>query len=139
MDFVIQIGIALVSWLAIMFVSTNLIGIWIGGFATNGELKEVAASNEVIASELRKSQRSQLAFATVLILAFLGALYYFWNIGLVAAALMLMASRAPDVIWEMSAGKRLTLDDARKPRFAILATLLSWASLPVVWYSTSQM
>lgn len=139
MQFVVQLVIAVASWLAIMFVSINLIGIWVGGITKNSKLEEIAASNQVLTSEVRKSQRMQLVFATTLIISFLGILYYFWNVGLVIAALMLMVSRVPDVIWEIKTGKALALEDMKKPKFFLLATLLSWASMPVVWYSIAKL
>lgn len=75
----------------------------------------------------------------MLIIGFLSMLYYFWNVGLVIAGIALMVSRVPDLIWEKKEGKMLELEDMTKPKFSLFTTLLSWASLPVVWYSIYQM
>jgi len=77
--------------------------------------------------------------STVLIFIFLAILFYFWNLGLVIAALMLMASRIPDVIWEMKSSRSLELEDMKKPKLWLLTTLLAWASMPVVWYSIAKL
>lgn len=135
MSVIIQIAISLASWLAIMFISTNLIGLLLRVGETNSEMHEIASSNEFLSEEIRKSQRSGAIIAIILVVAFLSALYYFWNLGLVIAGVMLMLSRAPDAIWEMKNGRALGADDMRKPKFFMLSTLLAWASLAVVWYS----
>jgi hypothetical protein len=139
MSIVVQIAITLVSWLAIMFVSTNLTGLLIRSFIVNRELNEIASSNEILTHDLQKSQGVARIISTVLIVAFLGILYYFWNMGLMAAGLMLILSRAPDQIWEMKSERKLEMGDMSKPQFSVLTTLLSWASLPVVWYSIYQL
>jgi hypothetical protein len=139
MQFLIQLAITVVSWLAIMFVSTNLIGIWVGGITPNAKLQDIAGSDQILRNEIKKSQRMQFVIATVLLLSFLTILFYFWNLGLVIAALMLMASRIPDVIWEMKSSRSLEIEDMKKPKLWLLTTLLSWASIPVVWYSIARL
>jgi len=139
MQLLIQLAITIVSWLAIMFASTNLIGVWVGGITPNTQLEDIAGSDQILSNEIKKSQRMQLVISTVLILIFLTILFYFWNLGLVIAALMLMASRIPDVIWEMKSSRSLELEDMKKPKLWLLTTLLSWASIPVVWYSIARL
>lgn len=135
MSVVIQIAISLASWFAIMFISTNLIGLLLRAGGSNSEMHQIASSTEFLSEEIQKSQRYAAIIAIVLVVAFLSALYYFWNVGLVIAGVMLMLSRAPDAIWEMKNGRPLGTDDIRKPKFFMLSTLLAWTSLAVVWYS----
>lgn len=135
MSVITQIAISLASWFAIMFVSTNLIGLLLRVGGNNSEMHEIASSNEFLSGEIQKSQRSGAIIAIILVVAFLSALYYFWNVGLVIAGIMLMLSRAPDAIWEMKNDRPLGTDDMRKPKFFMLSTLLAWTSLAVVWYS----
>ena len=138
MSIVVQIAITLVSWLAIMFVSTNLTGLLMRALATNRELSEITSANEILAQEIQKSQRMTKIISVALIIAFLGILCYFWNAVLLVAGLMLMLSRVPDLIWEIESGRALERGDMNKPQFSLLSTLLAWTSLPVVWYSIYQ-
>lgn len=139
MNIVVQIAITLVSWLAIMFISTNLIGLFMRARETNQGLSEIASANGILAQEILKSQRMTKIIGAVLIVIFLGILCYFWNVVLAAAGLMLMLSRVPDLILEMKSGRALERGDMSKPQFPLLSTLLSWTSLLVVWYSIYQM
>jgi len=139
MDYLVQIGGTLISWFALMFISTNLLGGLVRGLVANPEADERASENEVLTHEIRRSERNTNIFFAILIAVFLTILYYFWNFGLVAAGLMLLVSRVPDLIWELQSRKKLELGDVRKPRFSLTTTLLSWASIPVVWYSIYQM
>lgn len=135
MNIVFQIALSLVSWLAIMIISSTLTGLLIGGFVANREMDEIASSHEILAQEIQKDQRMRKIIGTILTVAFLSSLYYFWNVGLVVAALMLILSRAPDLIWEIKSGQKLESGNMSKPKFSVLSALLSWASLLVVWYS----
>jgi len=57
MQLFIQLAISVVSWLAIMFVATNLIGIWIGGITPDTKLQDIAGSDQILTDEIKKSQR----------------------------------------------------------------------------------
>jgi hypothetical protein len=135
----LQFGVTLISWFALMFVSTNLTGLLFRGLATNAELEELVSDNEILARHHRNSERKTNIISALLIVAFLSMIYYFWNAGLVIAAIMLMFSRIPDLIWEIKSGKKLELADMKKPKLFLLTTAISWASLPVVWYSIYRM
>lgn len=134
-----QAAITVVAWLILMFVSTNLIGLLLRGFFPNPEMEKIVAGDELLTSEYQRGQRGVNIFALVLIILFLAALYYFWNIGLVIAALMLITARIPDLIWEIRRGRALETRDMMRPRFWMLSTVLSWVSLPVVWYALYRM
>ena len=131
-NIVTQVAVTLVASLILMLASTNLIGMLVRGFFTAPEMENV---HDAIKNEYVKGQRATNIIALVLIIIFLGALYHFWNIGLVIAALMLMASRVPDLIWEIRNGRKLEMSDMARPKFHLLSMVLSWASLPVVWYA----
>jgi len=81
-----------------------------------------------------KKSKKINTLALLITITVLAALYYLWNIALVIAVLMMMAARIPDLIWEIKRGRKLRTRDMRRPAFWALSTILSWASLPVVWY-----
>lgn len=138
MGIVVEILITLASWLAIMFVSTNLAGLIVRESANNRELNEIASASKILAQEVKQSQRTTRIVGAVLIVTFLGILGYFWNAALMAAGLLLILSRVPDLIWELKSGSALERGNIRKPQLSLLSALLAWCSLPVVWYSIYQ-
>ena len=138
LEFAREAGVTLLAWIVLMVASTNLVGIVVRGLIPNPELDEIASKNVLIASEHQKAQRTTNIFASILIIAFLSALYYFWNVGLVLAALMLMTARVPDLLWELRNGQKLHLSDMQKPKLSYIATLFSWAALPTIWYAFYQ-
>jgi hypothetical protein len=134
-----QAAITVVAWLILMFISTNLTGLLVKGFFPNPQMEKIVAGDEFLTNEYQRDQRWVNIVAVVLIILLLAALYYFWNIGLVIAALMLMAARVPDLIWEIKNGRALQMGDMKRPRFYVLSTLLPWVSLPVLWYALYRM
>ena len=138
-NLVIEGVITIGAWFMLLLVSTNLVGFLVRGFVQNPKLEEFISNNDLIARELKKSERMTNLIAISLIAISIGAIYYFWNIGVVIATLMLMISRLPDLIWEIRHGQKFQSSDMGRPKFAPLATLLSWASLPVLWYALYRM
>ena len=93
-----------------MFVFTNLLGIVVRGMVQS---KDEFGNNIREDITERKSIILTLIF-TVITLATLYALYYFWNIGIVGAAILLMISRLPDLIYEIKTNQKLTLKNMPK-------------------------
>ncbi|MFL6758482.1 MAG: hypothetical protein ACJ8FR_00735 [Sphingomonas sp.] len=120
-----------------------MVGFLVRGFFPNPAMQKLAVDSDdfinALAQDHQRSERRMNFVAAALITAFLFALYHFWNIGLVIAAVIIMAARVPDLIWEIKHGSKLRLIDMRRPRFYILSTVLSWVSLPVVWYALYRM
>jgi hypothetical protein len=138
-----ELAVTLGAWLILLVVSTNLIGLLVRGFFTNQEMDTLAAEGHDFikghVEEYYSAQRKMNVFALVLIMAFVIALYYFWNIGVVVAALIMIASRIPDLIWELKHGRKLRMRDMSRPSLHVLSMILSWASLPVLWYALYRM
>lgn len=137
-DILTQVVVTLVGWVILMLVCTNLIGFLVRRFFANPEMENIVADDDSLIREYQKHQHANKIgniVAAALVLIFLIALYYVWNIGLVIAALMLMTSRVFDLFWEIKHGRSLQMRDMTRPRFYLLSIVLSWASLPVVWYS----
>ena len=65
-------------------------------------------------------------------LGFLGALCYFFGLGVSIVAAILMAARVPDLVWEIKHGKG-NLEG--QPPIYMVTGLLTWASLPALWYA----
>jgi hypothetical protein len=69
--------------------------------------------------------------------AYVFVLFYFWNVWLAVAACVLMASRLPDLIWEIRTGRKPARKDRPRGPIYFLASTFSWAAFVLVWYSLS--
>ena len=138
-QFVITLG----AWIILTVASANLAGFLVRGFFTNPEMDRLAVDGDdfvkKLAQDYQGGQKKMSVVALILISAFLFALYYFWNSGVVVAALIIMAARVPDLVWEIKHGIKLRMRDMNRPAFHVLSTVLSWASLPVLWYALYRM
>jgi hypothetical protein len=143
MTMLAQFAITFGAWLALLIVSTNLVGFLVRGLFTNPELDRLELEGhdfiKGVVRQHRKTEQTANVVALALVVAFLLALYHFWNVGVAIAAAMLMAARITDVIWELRHASKLRLRDMRQPALWLLNTLLSWMSLPVLWYALYRM
>lgn len=126
----ISILVAIVGYFVLMFIGTNLIGVVVGGFVqpdqNGGEFSE----------NIPKSKSISIAVIfCLLIIAYLFALYHYFNIGVVAAAVMLLVSRIPDSIYETKTGKKITMQTMSKGLLDIICNIIGWLALPMLWYS----
>ncbi len=105
-----QIVITFLGWLALIFIGTNLIGMLVRELVlTSGIKKLIAKGNDAfrkVATEFYKPNEEWRVNATAftLIAIYLSALLYFWNVGVVVAAVLLMTARIPDLLWGMKHG-----------------------------------
>jgi hypothetical protein len=138
-----QFAITFGAWLVLLFVCTNLVGFLVRGLVTDPEMAQLQAEGhdfmKSIMREHRKADHKANIVALILILAFLVALYQFWNAGVVVAALIIMAARIPDLIWEIKHGRKLRLREMTQVALWMLTAVLSWVSLPVLWYALYRM
>src|SRR3989344_778696 len=104
-----QLAITFGAWLVLLYASINLIGLLVRGFFTNPEIDKMAVEGsdfiKKLANEHQSAERKTNITALILLIAFFVALYYFWNIGVVIAALIIMAARIPDLVWEIRHGR----------------------------------
>lgn len=134
MDILLCIIKSIIGYFILMLVGTNLLGMVVRGLKpsnvrdTNGDLIEI----EDISSN--RSIIMTIIFSIIAIL-YLFALYYYWNIGILAAGLILMVSRLPDLLFEMKTGNKLNLKNIPKRPIDIILSILSWLALPLIWYS----
>jgi len=104
---------AIVAWVLMLVVGTNLIGFFMRGVFWSPP--HVDAPTERL-QKLLIREFSRMSFANVTITlgslvaigAYLFVLNYFWNYGLALAGGMVMLSRIPDLILEIQTGKKPT-------------------------------
>ena len=130
----LQLAATLVAWLVLLVATTNLIGFLVRGLFSAFETE----GHDFVKGVIRQHRTTEHALnlvALVVVILFFLALYDFWNAGVVLAGIMLMAARLPDLIWEVKHGTKLHLKDVRRPALWRMTTILSWLSLPVLWYA----
>lgn len=105
-----QLAITFGAWLVLLWASINLIGMLVRGLVLTSEMKKMLAKSSPtfrkVAAEFYKpseEKRTNIG-ALIFIIIFLGVLYYFWNIGVVIAAVLIMVAHIPDLLWEIKHG-----------------------------------
>jgi hypothetical protein len=131
---------SVVAYVILMFVGTNLLGFLVRGFwellpSIDAPPKRLA---EIFARETRRMRIGNFVtkfFFFLLTFAYLIALFYFFEIGVVLAACLVMASRLPDLLWEIRTGAGVTRQNAPRGVPYTVAGILGWVALPLLWYS----
>jgi len=122
-----------------MYLSVNLLGLFVRGLFSNPELDKLKQEgHEFIKHEIEKSQRADRwinIVALILIFAYFYALFHFWNIGVVAAAVIIMVGRLPDLIWEIKHGKKTDPKLMEKNAMYYISAFFPWLALPVLYFS----
>ena len=122
-----------------MLLSTNLLGLFVRGLFSNPELDKLKQEgHEFIKHEIEKSQRADKwinIIAFILIFVFFYALFHFWNIGVVVAAVIIMIGRLPDLIWEIKHGRKTDPKLMEKNALYYISAFLPWVALPVLYFS----
>ena len=121
---------AIIGYFVLLVVGVNLIGIVIDGFVQPDSRSPGAPEN--ISDS--KSVGVTLIFC-IITLAYLFALYNFWNIGIVASALLLMISRIPDLVFESKTGQKINSRLTKKGPVETFCFVVGWLALPILWYS----
>lgn len=136
---IIQILITVVAFLVLMYLSVNLLGYFVRGiFSPDYDKLKQEQAHEFMKNEVEKIQRADkwiTIVALVLIVAFLYALFHFWNVGVMTVAIIIMAGRLPDLLWEIKHGKRTNPDLMKKNVLYYISAFLPWLGLPILYYS----
>lgn len=128
------------AWVIMLLVGTNLIGLIVRGLfwsppsidGTTDRVREVLHCE----SSRMSFTNAGMTFGSILVAAaYLFALFHFWNAGLALAGVIVMASRIPDLIWEIRTGRKPTRKERPRGPVYFLASTFLWASLILVWYS----
>ena len=130
MPIVISIIKAIIGYFILMLVGVNLIGIVVRGFIRSNSNNQVF--NENITAP-------QSIFTTVIGLlittAYLYALYYFFNIGVLLSAILLMVARIPDLVFEIRIGQKINAINMPKKPIYVVFNIVGWLAIPLLWYS----
>lgn len=123
-----------IGYIILLFVSTNLIGLFVRGLVPSYYLDENKTIQPV---EDITSTRSRMLTAAALLfcIMYLYSLYHFWNVSLSAAGLMIMLARIPDLLYEIRTGRKVNYKYMNKKPIDHLTTILIWAALPLIWFS----
>jgi hypothetical protein len=131
---------SIVAWVIMLLVGTNLIGLVVRGLCWSSPSID-APTDRVQKVLKRESSRMSTTNAAMTIgsaivtLVYFFALFHFWNSGLALAGAIIMASRLPDLIWEIRAGRKPAHKDRPKGPVYFLASTFLWAALILIWYS----
>lgn len=125
---------AIGGYIILMLISTNLLGLIVRGFVYSPKSENDKYNFESILYPKRTKIATSIFFCLVAGGYFYG-LYYYWNIGVVAAAAILMIARIPDLLFEIKTGKKITFKAIPKNAIDVICTLLFWLALPLLWYS----
>ena len=149
MTLILSLVLAVIGWFVLMLVSTNVLGLFIRAFFVSDPAldaldqldrgKEVSGNMEAFIASERKVQRRANIFVNwttlVLVLGFFYLLFYFLNIFAVVAAVMLLAGRLPDLLWEIKHGRNINVRELPKNWVYWTTSFLDWTSLRVFLYS----
>ena len=135
---IVQILISIVFYFILIFLSVNLLGFLVRGLFSNPELDRLKSEeSDFIKREVEKSQRADgwiNIIALILIITYFYLLFHFWNIGVMAVAIILMSVRLPDLLWEIKHGKKIDIKAIPKNALFFIITFLTWGALPALYY-----
>lgn len=136
---IFQILKALFFYMVLMYLSVNLLGLFVRGLFPELELIRIKKEGlEHIKRNVREYQRQQIwitLIALILNIAFFYLLFRIWNIGVVIATVMIMVGKLPDLLWDIKHGKKTDPKLMKKNALYYLSTLLPLTALPVLYYS----
>lgn len=134
-----HILISILFFFILVVLSTTLLGLFVRSLFSNPELDRLKQDgHEFIMQEIKKSERANEwinVTALILIVAYFYLLFHFWNIGVVAAAVVLMAGRLPDLLWEIKHGKRVDIKLMKRDTLYYITSFLPWVALPILFLS----
>lgn len=136
-----HILISVVFFFILMYLSVNLLGLFVRGLFPQEELnriKKEAPQFITIAGSDKKyihQQKRTTIIALILNLAFFYLLFRIWNIGVVATTVIIMAGRLPDLLWDIKHGRRTEPKLMKKDFLYYVSAFLPWVGLPVLYYS----
>lgn len=135
---IIHILITVVFYFILMYLSVNILGFLVRGFFSNPELNQFKKEgNDFIKHEIEKFQRADKwvnITALIILIAYLYALFHFWNIGVMAVALTIMAVRYPELLWEIKHGRKSTKEERSTNFFTSIVGIVIWGMIPVLYY-----
>lgn len=136
---ILHILISVAFYIILMILSVNLLGFLVRGLFVDPEINNLKeTSNKFIKSEIKKSQQADKTIniiALMLIFVYFYLLFYFWNIGIVFAGVIIMIGRLPDLIWEIKHGRKARPELMNKNVLYYISAFLPWLALPILYFS----
>jgi len=138
---IVHILITVVFFLVLMYLSINLLGLFVRGLFPQQELNRIKnEAPQFIAiagsdKEYIRQQKRTTIIALILNIAFFYLIFRIWNIGVVATAVIIMAGRLPDLLWDIKHGKKTDPKLMKHNVLYYISAILPWVGLPVLYYS----
>lgn len=136
---IIHILISVVFFFILMYLSVNLLGLFVRGLFPKLELDRIKKEGlEHIKHNIKEYQHQQIRItiiALILNITFFYLLFRIWNIGVVIAAIIIMAGRLPDLLWDIEHGKKTDPKLMKKNALYYISAFLPWLAFPVLYYS----
>lgn len=131
--------IALVGWVALIFIGVNLCGFMVRGFVQQQQIRQASAplmgtgaEAEVIRS-IRAVVRLNV-LGGIACIVYLYLLFIWWN-GIVAAVgLVLILARIPDILLKIQGGQEAVRSDGMNP-ISIATVSVTVLAMPVLWWA----
>lgn len=135
---VISLVKAIIAWLVLIVISTNLVGLVVRGLVGEGIPSSTNYKEPILRKEAERLERTNFWLTlvpAVIAVAYIYVLFRVWNIGVAVAALMLMVARTPDLLYEIKTGKKVGRKNMPQGVIGILSALLILRALPLLWFS----
>lgn len=138
---IIHLLITIVAYFILLYVSINLLGLFVRGLFPQQELNRIKKEAPVFIAaagsdkEYVRQQKRTTIIAFVLNIVFFYLLFRIWNLGVVMAALIIMVGRLPDLLWDIEHGKKTDPKLMTKNAIYYISAFLPWLALPVVYFS----
>jgi len=135
---------AIIAWLVLMLVGTNFISLIVRGLVHQDLPHEDEYESELVKGIARRTRRGDTAVTVgwmIAGLAYLYLLFHWWNLAVAAAALVLMFTRLPSLLFEIQIGlsyspqaRKLSAEMMPNRVLGTLCTALDWLALPLLWW-----
>lgn len=131
---------AIIAWVIMILVGINLIGFLVRGLCWSPPSSDAPTERmqKRLADWSRRVVATNIAMtllSLVLMVGYLFMLFFYWNVGLVIAAVLLMASRLPDLFLEIRTGNKVSKHSRPKGAVYTMANFIIWLALPLIWFS----
>ncbi len=135
-----------IAWVILIFIGINLAGFIMRGLVWAAPSPEDVCDGLVPTDRVQKiieDETRRMRIGNVLLnlltwaaaAGYLFALYRYGGIGLAVAGALLILTRVPDLLWEFRTGKKATSQNMPPGPVPIIAIILMFATLPLIWYS----
>jgi len=127
---------ALLGWLILMLIGTNVLGMIVRSLTQSVKKPEI--DEPILQDMVYKYQRGWnfMRLISVLIgVIYFYILFHFWNIGVVISAALIMFGRLPDLLKEIKTGEKFKFGSMQKNPWDIYTLIMFLIALPVLWYS----